>query len=148
MSEPAPLKTILFFIESDMKNQYSMEIINNTKLNILIKSLDKVPNLIYEENFSLDQIKNMCKYFLICETIDEVIYSLEQFISKTKLIEDINKIKLIVELNHPLCKEGIFIIKEKKRDLFESINDLYNLIYDLKNTVKNHKILLFAKRRN
>ena len=143
MSEPAPLKKILKSkIESDMKNQYSMEITNNTKLNILIKSQNKVPNLIYEENFSLDQIKNMCKYFLICETIDEVIYSLEQFISKTKLIEDINKIKLIVELNHPLCKEGIFIINKKKKDVFESINDLYNIIYDLKTTVQNQQNII------
>ena len=141
MSEPAPLKKILKSTkESNKKNQYSIEISNNSNLNILIKSLNKVPNITYEDNFGLDQIKKMCKYFLICETIDEVILSLEEFISKSKLIEEEeNKIKLVFELNHPLCKEGIFIVREKKKDVLESISDLYSIIYDLKNTLKNQQ---------
>ena len=141
MSEPDPLKKILKSTKkSDKKNQYSIEISNNSNLNILIKSLSKVPNVTYEESFCLEQIKKMCKYFLICETIDEVILSLEELISKSKLIEEKeNKIKLIFELNHPLCKEGIFIIKEKKKDVLESISDLYNIIYDLKNTLQNQQ---------
>ena len=140
MSSGPPIGKILkVSIESNLKYKYSLEISNNSKLNILIKSITKIPIKNYEENFSLEKIKNISKYFLICETIDEVIYSIEESVLKSQLIEDNGKIKLVVNLNHPLCKEAIFIINEKKKDINESINELYDMIYDLKKTVQNQQ---------
>ena len=140
MIDAPPVGKILKIeIESNLKYKYSLEISNKSKLNILIKSINKVPSINYEESFNLEQIKNISKYFLICKTIDEVIYSIEESILKSQLIEDNNKIKLITKLNHPLCKEAIFIINEKKKDLYQSINELYDLISNLKTTVQNQQ---------
>ena len=73
-----PLKIINLEIESNSKAKYSIDMIGyESVLEIKIKTLNNEPNKEYEERFSLDKIKQISKYFLICETINEVISSIE-----------------------------------------------------------------------
>ena len=83
-------------IESNYKEKYSLEIFisSNLYLDIVIISLDKLPNIKYEEKFTLDKIKDISKYFLICESISDVIYSIEPNINKINLIDEKKKNKI------------------------------------------------------
>ena len=59
MSSDPPIRKVLkATIKSNLKyNKYSLEILNNSKINILIKSITKIPYKNYDENFSLKKLK-------------------------------------------------------------------------------------------
>ena len=145
----APLPKIEdFIIISDKNNKYSIQIYShsNSYLNIYIKTIDKFPNMIFEDKFSLDTIKNN-KYFYICENISQVLITLEPILKNKdniKLLEETNELNLIINIPHPLCPEIIFKVKEKKRDLNESINELYEIInkQNIQINEKNNQINL------
>jgi len=133
-NEEKPLKTINLEINSKIKEKYSINIIGyESCLEIKIKTLNNEPNKGYEERFSLNNIKKINKYFLICESIIEVISLIEINIKQSNIIEDKNNINFIIPINHPLCKEIIFQIKEKIK-IFTS-SELYNMILDLRNNI-------------
>ena len=139
-----PLKIINLEIESNSKEKYSTNMIGyESVLEIKIKTLNNEPNKEYEERFSLNNIKKINKYFLMCESIIDVISSIEPNIKQSKIIEDKNNINFIIPINHPLCKEIIFQIKEKIK-IFTS-SELYNIISDLRNNISelrnNNQIL-------
>ena len=141
LNQEKPLKTISQEIESNSKEKYLINIIGyESYLEIKIKPLNKVPNKEYEERFSLDKIKQISKYFLMCEAINEVISSIEPYIKQSNIIEDKNKIKLIISLNLPLCKEAIFQIKEKIK--IYSSSELYYIISELRYNNQNQQNII------
>ena len=141
LNQEKPLKAISQEIETNSKEKYLINIIGYEQyLQIKIKPLNKIYNKDYEERFSLDKIKQISKYFLICETINEVISSIEPFIKQSNIIEDKNKIKLIISLNHPLCKEAIFQIKEKIK--IYSSSELYYIISELRYNNQNQQNII------
>ena len=101
--------------------------------------MNKIPKL-YKEKFSLDTIKKISKYFLICESISDVISSIEPNINQSSIIEEKNTLKFIISLNHPLCKEAIFIIPEKIK-IFDSA-ELYHIITELRNNNQNQQNII------
>ena len=44
-----------------------------------------------------------------------------------------NEINLIITLNHPICPQIIFNIKQKKKDISELMNEIYNIINNQQN---------------
>jgi len=129
-----PLKIINLEIESNSKAKYSIDMLGyESVLEIKIKTLNNEPNKEYEERFSLNNIKKINKYFLMCESIIDVISSIEPNIKQSKIIEDKNNINFIIPINHPLCKEIIFQIKEKIK-IFTS-SELYIIISELRNNI-------------
>ena len=101
--------------------------------------MTQIPKL-YKEKFALDKIKKISKYFLICESISDVISSIEPNINQSKIIEEKNTLKFIISLNHPLCKEAIFIIPEKIK-IFDS-TELYHIITELRNNNQNQQNII------
>ena len=129
--EEQPLKKLSLEIESNTKNRYSIALLGyRSYLEIKINSIDKIPKF-YKEKFSLDKLKKISKYFLICDSITDAISSIEPIINQSSIIEEKNILKLIISLNHPLCKEAIFLIPEKIK-IFDS-NELYHIITKLRN---------------
>ena len=128
----APLPQKKFLITSNNNNKYSVEIFNESNhLNILIKTIDKIPSINYNNKFSLDDIKQLNKYFLACTNISEVYTLLEPFIQNTNnisLIEKTNEINLIINISFPLSPQIIFTIKSYTKNMNESINELYEII--------------------
>jgi len=143
LNEKSPSKKINLEIESNSKEKYSIDMLGyESVLEIKIKTLNNEPNKEYEERFSLNNIKKINKYFLMCESIIDVISSIEPNIKQSKIIEDKNNINFIIPINHPLCKEIIFQIKEKIK--ISTSSELYNImqnqekkISDLTERVKN-----------
>ena len=126
---PLPQKKIL--ITSNNNNKYSVEIFDESNsLNIFIKTIDKIPSISYNNKFSLEDIKQLNKYFLSCSNISEVNALLEPFIQNTdnlRLIEETNEINLIINISFP-SPQIIFKIKSYTKNMNESINELYEII--------------------
>ena len=135
----APLPLTNFFVTSNNNDEYSVEIVNESNyLNILIKTIDKIPSITYNNKFSLEDIKQLNKYFLSCTNISEVYVLLEPFIQNTNnisLIEKKNEINLIVNISYPLSPQIIFKTKINSKYGNESMNELYEIINKQKNII-------------
>ena len=140
---PLPQKKIL--ITSNNNNKYSVEIFDESNsLNIFIKTIDKIPSISYNKKFSLEDIKQLNKYFLSCTNISEVYVLLEPFIQNTdnlRLIEETNEINLIINISFP-SPQIIFKIKSYTKNMNESINELYEIINKQNNIINKQNIQL------
>ena len=143
VKEEKPIKTLIVGISLNSKNKYSLCFKSyQSYLDINVKAINESPVKEFEEKFSLDNIKAISRYFLICESIIDVISSIEPNLKESKIIEENNKIKLIIFLNHPLCKEAIFIIPEKiklynQTELYDIISELRKNNQEQKDIIKN-----------
>ena len=120
-------------IKSNNNIKYSIDIYSNSNsfLQIDINSLNKIPQIYYQQQFSLENIKKLANYFLMCESILDVLICLEPNIqnnNKIKLLEETNEINLIIPLNNPICPQIIFNIKQKQKVVSELMNEIYNTI--------------------
>ena len=141
VKEEKPLKKINLEIKSNLLEKYSINITGyQSYIDIKIKLLNKEPNKEYEEKFYLDRIKKISKFFLICDSISEVISSIEPSLKQSNIIKDNNHINLIIPLIHPLCKEAIFQLKEKIK-IFDS-TELYNMIIELRLNNQNQQNII------
>ena len=141
LEEEKLLKKINLKTESNLKKKYSIDILfYSSYLDINIELIDITYNINYKKKISLEEIKSISKYFLICESISDVIFSIKPNINQIKLIEENNQINLIIPLNHPLCKEAIFIIPEKIK-IYDS-KELYYIISELRNNNQEQKITI------
>ena len=127
-------------LTSNLNNNYSIDFyIKSTYfLQIDVYLQDKIT---YEENFTLENIKTLSKYFSMCNLISEVLISLKPNIennSNIKLLEESNHLNLIIPLNHPLSPQISFNIR-KKKDISEKINDIYRIIEKQQNEINQLK---------
>ena len=139
----APLPLTNFFVTSNNNNKYSVEIVNESNyLNILIKTIDKIPSITYNNKFSLKDIMQLNKYFLSCTNISEVLILIEPFLQNTNninLIEETNEINLIINISFPLSPQIIFNIKANTKNINETTNELYEIINKQNNQLKEQK---------
>ena len=142
-------KDLDIIIESNSKKKYYIEITNNSKsyLYINIHSINQIPNLRYEEKFTLEQIKKISQYFTICKSISDIVSSIKTNINKSDLIEENKKIKLIIKINHPIYKEAIIQIPEKQTKLYDQ-NELFYLIIDFKKTFQNQQNIIQNQQKD
>ena len=135
----APLPLTNFFVTSNNNDEYSVEIVNESNyLNILIKTVDKIPSITYNNKFYLEDIKKLNKYFLSCTNISEVLILIEPFLQNTNninLIEETNEINLIINISFPLSPQIIFNIKANTKNINETINENNEIINNQNNKI-------------
>ena len=128
-----------FIVSSNNYNKYSVELLFELNLlNISIKTQDKIPSIRYNNKFSLEDIKQLNKYFHSCTNISEVLILIEpslQNINNISLIEETNEINLIVNISFPLSPQIIFKIKANTKNINETINELYEIINNQKSEI-------------
>lgn len=146
--EDAPLPTMISCsITSDQNNIYSLEISSDSNknfLNIKMISKNKIKEFVYQEKFSFETIKTN-KYFSICESMNEALSTLNPIIkniNNIKLIEKTNDLDLIISLPHASCPNITFNIKAKKKEVNDSINELYELIDKLTKKIENQQNII------
>jgi exonuclease VII small subunit len=133
---PLPLKKELK-IKSDKNNEYNIEIFvdSNSFLNIIIKTIDKIPSRKYDGKYSLDEMKKKNKYFLISENISQAFNLLEPNLKNNSLIEKMNELIFSINIPNPLSPQIDFIVNVEKKDYNSSINELSEII-----NIQNNKI--------
>ena len=138
-----------YIIISDKNNSFHVNFSNYSnfiKIKAYLKYND-LENKNYEKLYYLNELKNN-KFLSICDSIDEVyqqlIYELNKN-SKKNIIEEKNKINIIIPVEHIKIKEIKFILFEQKKtdkeliqELFIKIKNLNEEINELKN--ENKKI--------
>jgi len=128
-------------LKSDKNNMFNINFTNIDNY-LMIKSIEESKNIIYEDKILLKDIK-LNKYFSICESIYDVLYTIKPNLSNNPQLEEINEeLKLTIPLNHPLAKEISFSLKKKQNDNSKNtdlIQDLINIITDLSIKVENQK---------
>ena len=139
--EDAPLPNEnTIYLKSDKNNIYKIKFTANDNC-LLIQSIQEFNNNnIYEDKIQLNEIK-LNKYFSICDSIYDVLYSLKPNLSNNIKLEEIfGDLKLTIPLNHPLAKEISFNLKIKQKDNSnEIIQKLYNIVNSLTQKVENQQ---------
>ena len=143
-NNPIGNNIIISEIKSNKNNPYTLCIFNNSdsNLEIQIKPVQNISKIIFSKKFTLEQIQQLSKYFLLCESITDIICTIKPIINKSNLIEKNGEIDIIIPINHPLYKEALFTIPQKAKDVTESINELYESINDLKKIINNQQMLI------
>ena len=132
-------------IISDKNNSFNLIFQNlNSSIQIIASYEDNILIHYYEKNIIFDELKKN-KYFLICETIDEIYDELIRNLNKnqTKIIEETNQIIINIPTDNLKIKEILFIVNEKIKNDKETINELLSIISNLKqeiNDLKTNKI--------
>ena len=133
-----------FEVKSNKNNLFYIHFLN--KGNTLLISAyykNEISKFEYESEFDLSYIKKV-KLFTIYDTLDEGLDEIFSGINtgKSSIIEDTNFINLNIPLNNNKYKEIIFKIEQMKKSDKDKIDELYEIIKELKqeNTYLKNKI--------
>ena len=126
---------------SDKNNKF--QIVLKNKSNSLIISCqmnDILINHYYEKCFSMEEIQKN-KYFYQFDTITEIINEilLKNETKKPLIKEGDNEISLIIYLSTSKIKDAVFLIPEKKKNSEDKIEELYQIIFDMKKEINELK---------
>ena len=132
-----------FTISSDKNNSFNL-IFQNRKSTIYISASfqSEIKKIEYEKNYNLEELKAnkyLSLFDTISETYEEIISIIKQRKSEIKLIEKENQIEINIPLLGARIKEIIFILNEKEKKDKDKINELYDIISNLKQENKQLK---------
>lgn len=127
-------------IDFNYDNQnYSLNLSYLLNIKISINCIDKRTN--YYNEYSLEQIKNINKYFLMCDTINEVVDELTNNI-KDNINVSYRDDNLILKILLPSIKnrEAEFILNKEKNSLEDEINFLNEKVNEQEKIIKEQNI--------
>ena len=123
-----------FELESDKKNNFKIKISKNiSKIIIEGKNKNLVEPIIYYSKQSIEELKKN-KYFLMFDNLDEIYEEIINLIKNNKncLIEEKNKLMISIPILITKIKEIKIALYKKERTDKEKIEDLYEIIDNLK----------------
>ena len=132
-----------FTISSDKNNSFNL-IFQNRKSTIYISASfqSEIKKIEYEKSYNLEELKAnkyLSLFDTISETYEEIISIIKQRKSDIKLIEKENQIEINIPLLGARIKEINFILNEKEKNDKDKINELYDIISNLKQENKQLK---------
>ena len=134
-------------LTSDKSHKFKITFINeisSLKIKCIYENELKISKS-YISNFNLDKIKEN-KFFLAYESIDEILSDLFKIIDEKMkdltLLEEANKVNLIIPLPTLKAKEIIFPILEVEKKDNEKISELYEIIYKLEKNLTQDNIII------
>ena len=141
-------------MKSDKNNYFNVEIFidSNSLLNIIIKTIDKIPSMKYYGKYSFDDITKKNKYFLICGTISDAfqLLSLNLKNNNNLLKEEMNELIIFINIPNPLSPQIDFKVQAEKKDYNSSINEFSEIINKQNDKInqQNNKINLLGPTIN
>ena len=139
MNEAPLLKRNEVKMKSDKNNYFNVEIFidSNSLLNIIIKTIDKIPSMKYYGKYSFDDITKKNKYFLMSETISDAfqLLSLNLKNNNNLLKEEMNELIIFINIPNPLSPNIDFKVQAEKKDYNSSINELSEIINKQNNKI-------------
>ena len=126
---------------SDKSHKFKISFINEgtyLKITCIYENELKICSK-YSSNFKIEKIKEN-KFFYFYESIDEVLSDLfkimDEKYKELSLLEEANKVILIIPLPMTKVKEIAFSISEVESNDSQKIKELYDIIYNLENKIK------------
>ena len=136
-----------FQITSNKNNLFEVILINEEPHLLIKASFNSSIQIInFEERFSLETIKKN-PFFNYYESIDEILEELFSLIEnkKVSIIEENKQVNLVFGLPIHKIKELKFLIKEKGKSDKEKIEELYDIVLNLK---KENSLLKEENKNN
>ena len=123
---------------NDMSIAVTLSNLNNNTLVIKIIENDSIPSRSYTENFTLEKLKKINRYFKLFETIEELLPELNNLFEENKITFALNSDSIELEISFPLkvIEKGILIIPETEKDSKQVISDLCTVVNELRKKVK------------
>ena len=126
-------------MKSNKNNYFNVEIFIDSKsfLNIIIKTIDKIPSMKYYGKYSFDDITKKNKYFLMSETISDAfqLLSLNLKNNNNLLKEEMNELIIFINIPNPLSPQIDFKVQAEKKDYNSSINEFSEIINKQNNKI-------------
>ena len=126
-------------MKSNKNNYFNVEIFIDSKsfLNIIIKTIDKIPSMKYYGKYSFDDIIEKNRYFLISKTISDAfqLLSLNLKNNNNLLKEETNELIIFINIPNPLSPQIDFKVQAEKKDYNSSINELSEIINKQNNKI-------------
>ena len=126
-------------MKSNKNNYFNVEIFidSNSFLNIIIKTIDKIPSMKYYGKYSFDDITEKNKYFLMGGTILGAfqLLSLNLKNNNNLLKEEMNELIIFINIPNPLSPQIDFKVQAEKKDYNSSINELSEIINKQNNKI-------------
>ena len=140
---PKPKNVKTLNLKSDTNKDFEIQFFvyeNNLVFEGSTKNV--IPQKNFKKIYSFDNVQTN-KYFLICETIneiyDEILNQISQNEAGVKIIEKMNNLILTIPLNTKKIKECSFEIDEVVNNTNSQISELYTIVNQLTNEVKTLK---------
>ena len=123
---------------NDVSIAVTLSNLNNNTLVIKIIENDSIPSRSYTENFTLEKLKKINRYFKLFETIEELLPELNNLFEENKITFALNSDSIELEISFPLkvIEKGILIIPETEKDSKQVISDLCTVVNELRKKVK------------
>ena len=140
---PKPKNCKTLNLKSDKNNDFEIQFyVYENNLIFEGNTKNAIPQKNYKKIYSLENVQTN-KYFLICETIneiyDEILNQISQNETGVKINEKMNNIILTIPLNTKKIKECSFEIDEVANNTNGQISELYTIVNQLTNEVKTLK---------
>ena len=132
------IQNIYIIEENNNKYEFTLKLIDD-KLNIEIKSkLKEGEERIYINSFNFEELKDIHKFFFICNNIDDALNYIKNILEEKKVnIQSITDDEILINLKLKVIKEEIIKIKLRRKE--DSQNDLLNELKLLKKENKDLK---------
>ena len=109
-----------YTIVSDKKHSFSLKIVDlDSSIELSASSQEFQNQYFYKNNFDLSTLGKINRFFLLYDSINDIYKDLLLYldINQTKIIEEANKIKIIIPIENIRIKEIIFeLLKSEKND--------------------------------
>ena len=140
---PKPKNCKTLNLKSDKNNDFEIQFyVYENNLIFEGNTKNAIPQKNYKKIYSLENVQTN-KYFLICETIneiyDEILNQVRQNEAGVKINEKMNNLILTIPLNTKKIKECSFEIDEVANNTNGQISELYTIVNQLINEVKTLK---------
>ena len=137
--------------EIKQENSYSIISDKNHTFNLIFQNLNSIIGISasyqddimkhnYNKKLTLDELKQN-KYLGICESIDEIYEELIRLMKKNQfeIIEQTNQIYISIPVEYVKVKEILFVVNEITKNDSEKINELFSIISNMKQEIKEFK---------
>ena len=137
--------------EIKQENSYSIISDKNHTFNLIFQNLNSIIGISasyqddimkhnYNKKLTLDELKQN-KYLGLCDSIDEIYEELITLMKKnqSKIIEETNQIYISIPVEYVKVKEILFVVNEIIKNDSEKINELFSIISNMKQEIKEFK---------
>ena len=124
--------------KEDVSISVTLSNLSNNTLQIKITENDSIPSRSYSENFTLENLQKLNRYFKLFETIEEILPEFKNLFEDNKINFTLKSDSVELDLILPLkvIEKAVLTIPETEKDQKQVISDLCTIVNELRKKVK------------
>ena len=135
--------------KEDVSISVTLSNLSNNTLQIKITENDSIPSRSYSENFTLENLQKLNRYFKLFETIEEILPEFKNLFEDNKINFTLKSDSVELDLILPLkvIEKAVLTIPETEKDQKQVISDLCTIVNELRKKVKKLENGLLEKTK-